>query len=106
MSLRRKPPRRDPDDLRIVVRGGFSPETIDVPAWKPLRIVFRREETGLASETVIFRSLGLSATLPPHQDVPLDLPALKPGQYEFTGQLESLRGRLVAIRVDGRRVWR
>jgi plastocyanin domain-containing protein len=81
--------------VRVRVKGGFEPDTIFARANTPLRIVFRREETAACSERVVFPELGRSATLPPFEDVSLELHPERAGEYEFTCQLGVLRGRLM-----------
>ena len=82
-------------ELVVHVRGGYRPDTIYGEAGVPLRVVFRREESSPCSERVVFPSLGKSAMLPRGEDVVVELPPLQPGAYDFTCQMEMLRGRLV-----------
>lgn len=82
-------------ELRVRVRGGYEPETVRAEAGRPVRIVFRREESAASSEQVVFPALGKSATLPPGETVAVDLPPQEPGEYEFTSGMGMLRGRLI-----------
>jgi plastocyanin domain-containing protein len=82
-------------EARVYVRGAYEPDTIVARAGRPLRIVFRREETARCSERVVFPAFGKSATLPPFREVAVDLEPAEPGEYEFTCELGLLRGRLV-----------
>jgi len=86
-----------PTTVHIRVKGGFEPDTIVHRVGEPLQLVFRREETASCSERVVFPELGRSATLPPFQDVSLELWPRSPGEYTFTCQLGVLRGRLVVV---------
>lgn len=79
----------------ILVRGGYSPDTIVVRAGKPVRLTFRREESSACSEIVVFGGFGRSATLPQGHDVDVELMPDRPGTFEFTCQMGMLRGRLV-----------
>jgi plastocyanin domain-containing protein len=83
-------------EAMVLVKGGYSPDTIVVRAGKPVRLTFRREESSSCSEMVVFGDFGKSARLPEGEAVPLELPPPKPGTYEFTCQMGMLRGRLVA----------
>ena len=80
---------------RVRVRGGYSPNVLFGRVGEPLQIVFRREETAACSEQVVFPDFGLSAMLPPHQDVTVELHPDRAGEYEFTCQMGMLHGRLV-----------
>lgn len=80
----------------ILVKGGYTPDTIIVRAGKPVRLSFRREETASCSERVIFADFGKSAELPQGKTVPVELLPERPGEYEFACPMGMFRGRLVA----------
>ena len=94
-SLKRGRRRTAVRTVRIRVRGGYQPDTIYARVGEPLRLTFRREETALCSERVIFPDLGKSAMLPAYQDVTIELTAEHAGVHEFTCQLGMLHGRLI-----------
>ncbi len=90
-------------EAMVLVKGGYSPDTIVVRAGKPVRLTFRREEASPCSEMVVFGDFGKSATLPEGESVPVELLPKDPGSYEFTCQMGMLRGRLVVEPALGRR---
>lgn len=79
------------------VKGGYEPSTIFARAGRPLRVVFRREETAAGSERIVFPAFGRSVSLPPFEDVALELLPERAGEYEFTCELGLLRGKLVVL---------
>lgn len=79
----------------IVVKGGYSPDTIRVEAGKPVRLVFNRQEADPCSEKVIFDAFGISAGLPEGENVPIEFTPSEPGEYEFACQMGMLRGKVV-----------
>ena len=79
----------------VLVKGGYSPDTIVVKAGKPVRLKFLRQESSSCSEEVIFGDFGKSAKLPEGAEVPVELMPKEPGTYEFTCGMAMLRGRLV-----------
>jgi len=79
----------------VLVKGGYSPDTLVVRAGKPVRLVFRRQESSACSEMVVFGDFDRSASLPEGEDVPVEFVPGTPGTYEFTCQMGMLRGRLV-----------
>lgn len=82
-------------EAMVLVKGGYSPDTILVRAGKPVRLTFRREESSSCSEMVVFGDFGKSARLPEGELVPVELLPTDVGTYEFTCQMGMLRGRLV-----------
>jgi plastocyanin domain-containing protein len=82
-------------EAMVLVKGGYSPDTIVVRAGRPVRLTFRRQESSSCSEMVVFGDFGKSAHLPEGEAVQVELAPQKPGTYEFTCQMGMLRGRLV-----------
>jgi len=82
-------------EAMVLVKGGYTPDTIVVRAGRPVRMNFRRDESSPCSEMVVFGDFGKSAKLPEGEIVPVELLPKDPGTYEFTCQMGMLRGRLV-----------
>jgi plastocyanin domain-containing protein len=79
----------------ILVKGGYTPDTIRVVAGRPVRLLFRREETAACSEQVVLADYGKSAPLPTATVVPIEFMPGDPGEHEFTCQMGMLRGRII-----------
>ncbi len=79
----------------ILVKGGYTPDTIRVATGRPVRLLFRREETVACSEQVLLPDFGKSAPLPTGTVVPVEFMPGDPGEHEFTCQMGMLRGRIV-----------
>ena len=79
-------------EIGIVVKGGYSPDTIQVEAGRPVRLVFNRQEADPCSEMVVLDAFGVSAELPEGDDVSLEFTPTTPGDYEFACQMGMLRG--------------
>ena len=79
----------------IVVKGGYTPDTIVVEHGRPVRLNFRREETAACSEMVLFPDFNRSASLPTGETVAVEFLPEKPGKYEFACQMGMLRGTLI-----------
>jgi plastocyanin domain-containing protein len=80
---------------RVRVKDGYDPAEVHVDSGRPVRLVFRREETAACSERVVFPDLGISVDLPAFQDVTVDLPASEPGAHRFRCQMNMLSGQLI-----------
>ena len=82
-------------EVMILVKGGYTHDTIRVVAGRPVRLLFRREETAACSEQVVLPDYGKSAPLPTGTVVPVEFMPTEPGEHEFTCQMGMLRGRIV-----------
>ena len=82
-------------EAMILVKGGYTPDTIVVERGKPVRLVFRREETSPCSEQVVFDAFKKNAQLPEGKPVAMEFTPTAPGSYPFTCQMGMLRGTLV-----------
>ena len=85
----------EPREVRIRVRAGYEPDRVVARAGQTLRLSFRREDRLACTEQVVFPAFGKSATLPPGEDVTVELLPDDPGEYEFTCGMGMLRGTLV-----------
>jgi len=82
-------------EAMILVKGGYTPDTIVVRRGKPVRLNFRREETASCSDKVVFEHFGKSAELPTGQLVAVELMPQDAGEFAFTCPMGMLRGRLI-----------
>ncbi len=82
-------------EAMILVKGGYAPDLIVADAGTPIRLTFLREESGACSERVVLADFHKSAELPEGQQVLIDLPATKAGEYLFQCGMGMLRGKLV-----------
>lgn len=79
----------------MTVNGNYSPNVIEAEPGVPLRIKVDHPSPGGCDETLVFPDLGISRRLPPMGKDELVVPALQPGQYRFTCQMNMLSGTLV-----------
>jgi plastocyanin domain-containing protein len=87
-------------EVRIVVKGGYSPDTILVQAGKPVRLVFYRDETADCSERVVFEHFGIDQALPAFQNTTIEFTPQEPGEFPFRCGMSMLKGRLVVEPAD------
>jgi plastocyanin domain-containing protein len=79
----------------IIVKGGYSPDTIVLERNVPAKLVFRREESAACSERVVLPAFGLSATLPQGEEVAVEFLPTARGEFWFTCHMGVLKGRIV-----------
>lgn len=82
-------------EVDVVVKGGYSPDRIEVRQGQPVRLNFLRKETNPCTEQVIFGDFGIARDLPVDQTVSVDFTPEKPGEYIFHCGMNMVRGRLV-----------
>ena len=81
--------------VKITVKGGFSPDLIVVKQGRPVRLDFYRDETASCSEEVIFGDFGIARPLPAFKTTPIEFTPDKVGEFTFTCGMNMLRGKLV-----------
>jgi P-type Cu+ transporter len=83
-------------EVRVTVRGGYSPSRIQVRAGVPVRMTFSRQESGDCTSRVVFPDLGVSADLPAFAETTVTLPAVAAGEYGFACGMNMIHGVLTA----------
>jgi plastocyanin domain-containing protein len=82
-------------EVDIVVKGGYSPDRIEVRQGQPVRLNFLRRETNPCTEQVIFGDFGIIRELPLGESVPVEFTPDEPGEYVFHCGMNMVRGRLI-----------
>ena len=82
-------------EIAITVKGGYSPDVIEVVKNKLVRLKFYRDETSSCSEELVFSEFKLRRELPAFETTVIDITPTKAGTFEFTCGMNMLRGKLV-----------
>jgi plastocyanin domain-containing protein len=82
-------------EAMILVKGGYTPDTVIVNRGKPVRLNFRREETASCSDQVVFEHFKKSAELPTGELVAVELMPNEAGEFAFACPMGMFRGRLI-----------
>ncbi|HWC72648.1 MAG TPA: cupredoxin domain-containing protein [Gemmatimonadales bacterium] len=82
-------------EVRVTVKGGYTPDTIVVQAGQPVRLQFYRDETADCSERLVFEEFGIDQQLPAFQTTAIEFTPEKPGEYPFRCGMNMLKGLLV-----------
>lgn len=90
-------------EVRVIVKGGYTPDTIVVQAGKPVRLQFYRDETADCSERVVFEEFGVDQQLPPFQTTAIEFTPDEPGEFPFRCGMSMLKGLLVVEPAGDRR---
>ena len=81
--------------VAIRVKGGYSPDVIEVKRGQPVQLHFYRDETSSCSEELLMPDFQVRRELPAFQTTTVELLPQQVGQFEFTCGMHMLRGSLV-----------
>ncbi len=82
-------------EIKVTVKGGYSPDVIVVKQNQPVRLDFYRDETASCSEQIVFGDFGIARDLPAYQTTPIEFTPDKPGEFTFTCGMNMMRGKLI-----------
>jgi plastocyanin domain-containing protein len=86
----------DVQEIKITVRGGYSPDVIVVREGLPVRLDFYRDETASCSERVVFDDFGISRELPAFKMTSIEFTPDRAGEFTFMCGMSMMRGKLIA----------
>jgi plastocyanin domain-containing protein len=82
-------------EIKVTVKGGYSPDVIVVEKGTPVRLNFYRDETSSCSEQVVFGDFGIAQELPAFKTTPIEFTPDKIGEFTFACGMNMLRGKLI-----------
>ena len=82
-------------EIKVTVKGGYSPDVIVVKQGAPVRLNFYRDETSSCSEQVVFGDFGIAKDLPAFRTTPIEFTPDKTGEFTFACGMNMLRGKLI-----------
>ena len=82
-------------EIKITVKGGYSPHVIAVKQGRPVRLDFYRDETASCSEQVVFGDFGIARDLPAFKTTSIEFTPDKAGEFTFTCGMNMMRGKLI-----------
>ena len=82
-------------EIRITVKGGYSPDVIRVREGVPLRLIFDRQEASDCTSRVAFPDFQVSKSLPAFRSTALEFTPDKSGTFGFACGMNMLHGTLI-----------
>jgi plastocyanin domain-containing protein len=79
----------------ITVKGGYSPNVIEVARGKPVQLHFYRDEDNSCSEELLMPDFRIRRDLPAFQTTLVEVLPQEAGRFEFTCGMGMLRGALL-----------
>ncbi len=81
--------------IEIIVKGGYSPDTVQATVGVPLHITFDRQESGSCTEKVIIPAFRIAADLPANRRTTIFFTPDTPGIHEFACGMNMVHGKLI-----------
>ena len=81
--------------IAVTVKGGYSPDLIEVSQGMPVRLVFDRQEAGDCTSRVVFPDLQISRSLPAFTQTTVEFTPERAGRFEFACGMNMIHGTLV-----------
>lgn len=82
-------------EVAITVKGGYSPDVIEVECGKPVQLSFYRDEENSCSEELLLPDFHIRRDLPAFKTTLVELLPQQAGTFPFTCGMGMLRGSLV-----------
>ena len=82
-------------EVKVIVKGGYSPDVIVVKKGIPVRLNFYRDETDDCSDTIVFGDFNIRKPLPAFKTTSVEFTPEKEGEYVFACGMGMLRGKLI-----------
>ena len=82
-------------EVAITVKGGYSPDVIEVERGRPVQLNFYRDEENSCSEELLMPDFNIRRDLPAFKTTLVELLPQQAGRFEFTCGMSMLRGTLV-----------
>ncbi len=88
--------------LTVAVKGGYSPDVIEVVQGMPVRLLFDRQEAGDCSARVVFPDFKVNQTLPAYATTAVEFTPQEAGEYGFACGMNMLHGTVKVVAGSGR----
>lgn len=82
-------------EIKVTVKGGYSPDVIVVRQGIPVKLDFYRDETASCSEQVVFGDFGIARNLPAFKTTSIEFTPERAGEFTFACGMNMLRGKLI-----------
>ncbi len=82
-------------EIKVTVKGGYSPDVIVVKQGLPVKLDFYRDESASCTEQVIFGDFGIARDLPAFRTTSIEFTPDKVGDFIFACGMNMVRGKLV-----------
>ncbi|MFB9619717.1 heavy metal translocating P-type ATPase [Brooklawnia cerclae] len=78
----------------VTVKGGYSPQVLEVTRGMPVRLLFDRQESGECSSHVVFPDFRIDRVLPAYETTSVEFTPDQAGEFGFACGMNMLHGTL------------
>jgi len=86
-----------PQEVTVVVAGGYKPDVIVTKKGMPLKLIFDRRETNPCSDEVVLPEFEIRRALPAHQKTVIEITPQREGEFPFTCGMNMLHGKIRVV---------
>ncbi len=88
-------------EVKVTVKGGYSPSRIRAQAGVPLRLLFDRQETGDCTSRVVMPDFGINQEIPAFATTAVTIRPERPGEYGFACGMNMVHGVVIVKEAGG-----
>lgn len=85
------------EEIDIIVDGGYSPETIQIPVGKTTKLNFTRKDPSSCLEEVVLSDFNIRKYLPLNKKVSVEITPKTEGKYQFSCGMNMFHGKLIVV---------
>lgn len=83
------------DSIDIIVDGGYSPEVIEIPRDKLIKLNFTRKDPSSCLEEVVISDLKIRKFLPLNQKTTVEITPHQSGEFKFSCGMNMFHGKII-----------
>ena len=84
-----------PQEIKVTVKGEYSPERIIVKKGQPVRLLFYREDDSECTAQVVIPDLKVKQDLAVKKETAVEFVPEKEGEFTFACGMDMMKGKLV-----------
>jgi Cu+-exporting ATPase len=86
-----------PQEVTVVVAGGYKPDVIVAKKGMPLKLIFDRRESNPCSDEIVLPEFGIRSALPAHQKTTFEITPQREGEFPFSCGMNMLHGKIRVV---------
>ena len=92
-----KPVPAGPQEVTVVVAGGYKPDVIVARKGMPLTLIFDRRESNPCSDEIVIPEFGIRTALHAHQKTTIEITPQREGDFPFSCGMNMLHGKIKVV---------